>query len=336
MTSKNKAKFILPLIVILITGGLYQLLMTSKAERKQPQLKEKVWQIKAIKAQLQSLSPNLKLYGRIESPELLRTAAPGNGVVEQVFVRNGDSVQKGQNLVHLDPRDFESALLQAKADQRDIENQITELDIRHRSNLSALDAERELLRIAKAEVNRLDKLHRQNLSAESALNAARSEQGRQQLQVISRELGVDRYVSQQEMLKARLEGVAAQHAKAQLAMERSVITAPFDAIVSSVAISKGDRVNLGESLVSLFPVSDLEIRAHLPAKYISSVQQAIVNGEPLFASVPAHSNLCNCSGWLVRLNQPASIYTFRSMNPVHKCVRVNYWRLNLSCRPKRM
>ncbi len=291
MTSKNKAKFILPLIVILITGGLYQLLMTSKAERKQPQLKEKVWQIKAIKAQLQSLSPNLKLYGRIESPELLRTAAPGNGVVEQVFVRNGDSVQKGQNLVHLDPRDFESALLQAKADQRDIENQITELDIRHRSNLSALDAERELLRIAKAEVNRLDKLHRQNLSAESALNAARSEQGRQQLQVISRELGVDRYVSQQEMLKARLEGVAAQHAKAQLAMERSVITAPFDAIVSSVAISKGDRVNLGESLVSLFPVSDLEIRAHLPAKYISSVQQAIVNGEPLFASVPAHSNL---------------------------------------------
>jgi hypothetical protein len=67
-------------------------------------------------------------------------------------------------------------------------------------------------------------------------------------------------------------------------MERSDLHAPFDAMISSVEVAAGDRVSLGQIMVSLFPLDSLEIRAHLPTGYIESVQRAIAAGETLQAS----------------------------------------------------
>jgi multidrug efflux pump subunit AcrA (membrane-fusion protein) len=266
-------------------------LVNSKTERQKPVLSEKIWQIDVVTAKLQELSPALTLYGRIESPEQLKAAAPGGGIVKNVFVRNGARVSEGQRLVTLDRRDFDAALLQAEADLRDIENQIAELGIRHESNKSSLKTERNLLALAETEVERLVKLQQQNLSADTALNSARSELGRQQLAVTSRELDVDSYPARQQILIARQDRAKAQLAQARLAMNRSDLRAPFDAIVSEVAVAAGDRVSLGQLLISLFPVQALEIRAHLPINYIESVQQAIARGAQLEARVAGRDDL---------------------------------------------
>jgi len=215
----------------------------------------------------------------------LQAAAPGGGIVEKVFVRNGASVKQGQPLVTMDRRDFAASLLQAEADLRDIDNQIAELKVRHQSNLASLDTERELLVLANAEVKRLTELKKQNLSADTAINAARSESARRQLAVTSRELDVDSYPSRLQILQARHDRGKAELDQAGLAMTRSEIAAPFDAIISEVAVSAGDRVLLGQILISLFPINDLEIRAHLPINYIDSVRQAIANDQVLYASV---------------------------------------------------
>ncbi len=291
MLARSKLRLILPFLVLLMSGAIYFSLVNSKTERQRPVLSEKVWQIEVIPAQMQALSPSITLYGRIESPELLKAAAPGGGIVTDVFVRNGARVQQGERLVTLDQRDFEAALLQAEADLRDIENQIAELKVKHQTNLLSLETERNLLELAAAEVQRLVKLKQQQLSAETALSAARSELGRQQLAVNSRALEVDAYPSRLQILMARHDRGKAQLDQARLAMNRSDLRAPFDAIISEVAVAAGDRVSLGQLLISLFPVRALEIRAHLPLNYIDSVQRAIANGEALDASVANRSDL---------------------------------------------
>ena len=285
MQARAKVRFILPFLVLLLSAAIYFALVNSKTERPKPALSEKIWQIAVITAQQQDLSPAITLYGRIESPEQLKAAAPGGGIVKDVFVRNGARVSQGQQLVTLDRRDFEAALLQAEADVRDIDNQIAELKVRHQSNLASLQTERNLLALADAEVERLVKLKQQNLSADTALNSARSEQGRQQLAVTSRALDVDSYPARLQILQARHDRGKAQLAQSRLAMSRADVRAPFDAIISQVAVSAGDRVSLGQLLISLFPVRALEIRAHLPLNYIDSVQQAIAKGAQLEASV---------------------------------------------------
>ncbi|MFT5741558.1 MAG: multidrug efflux pump subunit AcrA (membrane-fusion protein), partial [Gammaproteobacteria bacterium] len=116
MTARNLVKIVLPIIVLLLAGLVYFSLVDGKVEKEKPVLKEKVWLVEVQQAIKQSLSPAITLYGRIESPETMNVAAPGGGVVEGIYVRNGALVSKGQALVKLDPRDFSSSLNQAKAD----------------------------------------------------------------------------------------------------------------------------------------------------------------------------------------------------------------------------
>lgn len=271
-------KIILPIVIIAIAVGLFQHLKASKPERIKPELKEKVWQVEVIPAVKQNLSPSLGLYGRVESPELLQAAAPGAGIVSEVLVRSGTQVSPGELLVKMDRRDFESMLVQAETDLEDIENQISELKIRHRSNQNALKTERQLLRLASDEVERLQKLKQQNLTADTILNIAHSAQGRQQLSVISREYEVESFPIQLGKLRARLKHNRAKLEESRLMIERSEVFAPFQAVISSTPVSVGDRVDTGQILVSLYPVNSLEIRAHIPARYIAGIQQAISNG----------------------------------------------------------
>ena len=278
-------------MVLLIAASIYYTLATSKTEREAPKLSEKIWQVEVIEANPQQLSPVITLYGRIESPEQLRAAAPGVGVVENVFVRNGAEVVSGQQLVTLDRRDFEASLLQSEADLRDIANQITELKVRHEANLSALKTEQNLLSLAQDEVERLVKLQEQNLSSDTALNSARSDLGRQQLAFVSRELDVNSYPARLQILQARRDRNQALLDQAKLAMSRTDIRAPFNAIVSEVSVATGDRVALGQVLISLFPIENLEIRAHLPITHIASIKQAISSGQELLASVDNRPDL---------------------------------------------
>ena len=278
-------KLILPMLVLAIAGATYYSLVSSKTERPRPVLTEKVWQIEAFTTQPQAVAPVVTLYGRIESPELLQAAAPGGGIVERVYVRNGARVEPGAPLVSLDRRDFDVALMQAEADLRDVDSQIAELEVRHRSNQIALETERELMSLAEAEVERLVQLKASNLSSDTALNAARSDLGRRQLEVTARQFEVDSYPARLQTLEARRDRNRARLSEARLAKERSELRAPFAALISSVEVAAGDRVSLGQVLVTLYPLDALEVRAHLPSKYIDSVQRALASDESLQAQV---------------------------------------------------
>ena len=279
MTKRSIAKLLLPVLVIAIAVSVFQHLKASKPERTNPELKEKVWLVEVIPAKVQSLRPSLTLYGRIESPELLQAAAPGAGIISEVLVQNGARIQTGQLLIKMDRRDFEYALVQAESDLRDIKNEIVELQIRRRSNQLALKTERELLRLAKEELQRMQKLRRQNLGSDSALNEAQSSLARQRLSVISRELEVESFPVQLGKLETTRDRYRSKLKEADLMIERSAVIAPFDGVISSTAVSVGDRVATGQILVSLYPTDSLEIRAHIPVRYVTQVQQAIARGE---------------------------------------------------------
>jgi multidrug efflux pump subunit AcrA (membrane-fusion protein) len=289
MPYRSLLKFVLPILVIAIALGLFQVLKASKPDRDKPQLKEKVWQVDVMLVNKDNISPELTLYGRVESPELLNAAAPAGGVISQVLVRNGTQVKRGDILVKMDRRDFASVMVQARSDLTGIKNQISELEIRHRSNQAALKTERELLELADTNVQRMLKLKKQNLGTDSVLNDARSTLGRQQLSVISREFEVESFEIKKSNLKTERNRQVARLSDAQLMVERSEVIAPFDAIVSATPVSIGDRVSTGQTLISLYPVNGLEIRAHVPARYVNSIQQEIVQGKQHHALVSTES-----------------------------------------------
>lgn len=283
MTIRKLLKALLPVIVIGVSASIAWYLVNSKEQKQQPGLKEKIWQVDVIPAIRQSLSPSIILYGRVESPEQLQAAAPGAGIVEQVNVRSGDSVTKGDILLKLDRRDFESQHIQAESELGDLQSQMSELKIRHSANLASLKTERELLQLAEQDVTRMRKLKNQNLGSDTTLSDALNTLGRQQLSLQNRKLEVDSFPAKLQMLEARQKQSEARLVDAKLKIERSQVIAPFDAMINSVPVSTGDRVSIGQNLITLYPVHSLEIRAHIPHAYIANIQAAMANGKALRA-----------------------------------------------------
>lgn len=283
MTLRKLLKALLPVIVIGVSLTIAWYLVKSKDQKKQPELKEKVWQVDVIPATRQSLSPSITLYGRVESPEQLQAAAPGAGIVEQVNVRSGDSVTTGDILLSLDRRDFESQRIQAESELGDLQSQVSELKIRHSANRASLKTERELLQLAEQNVARMRKLKNQNLGSDTTLSDALNTLGRQQLSLQNRQLEVDSFPARLQMLEARQKQSEARLVDARLKIERSQVIAPFDAMINSVPVSVGDRVSIGQNLITLYSVYSLEIRAHIPHAYIADIQAAMANGKALRA-----------------------------------------------------
>ena len=301
MTFRKVLKILLPLAVIGVPAYVAFDMVNSKPVKKQADPSEKIWQVDVMPVLRQSLSPNIVLYGREESPDQLKAAAPGAGIVESVNVRSGDKVSKGDILLSLDRRDFRTQRILARAELADLESQISELRIRHNSNVISLQTERELLLLAEQEVARMRKLKKRNLGSETTLSEALNAQGKQQLSLQNRQLEVDSFPANLKMLEARQEQARARLSEAELIIERGSIVAPFDGIISSVPVSVGDRVSTGDLLTSLYPLNSLEIRAHIANDYIDSIRAAISSGKSIQATLnrqknPLNFNLLRLSG----------------------------------------
>lgn len=283
MNKRLLALRLFPLVILCIAFGAYAYMTMTKPERSKPVAQEKVWQVEVLKAQKQTLSPALTLYGNVETRELVSAAAPGAGLIAQVLIKPGDKVQAGEKLVSMDKRDFAAANLQAEADVADIQAQLAEHELRYRANLKSVEEEKRLLDLAKKEVRRVERLKTRNLSSDSALSDAHEVLGRQELSLIGKQLEVDRYGTTRQQLQARLSRARATLAQSELAIERSEVTAGFDGVVADVMVSVGDLVRASDVLVSLYPLDSLEIRARIPSSYQSEIQYALQNGDQVSA-----------------------------------------------------
>ena len=77
MNKRLLALRLLPILILAVAVSAFSYLKMSRSERSKPVAKEKVWQVDVIEARLQTLSPSLTLFGKVETQNLLRAAAPG-------------------------------------------------------------------------------------------------------------------------------------------------------------------------------------------------------------------------------------------------------------------
>ncbi|NNE63094.1 MAG: HlyD family efflux transporter periplasmic adaptor subunit [Gammaproteobacteria bacterium] len=290
MTLRKFLKILLPFVVIGIPAYIAFDMVNSKPVKRQPEPSEKIWQVEVMPVLRQSLSPNIILYGRVESPEQLKAAASGAGIVESVNIRSGDIVSRGDVLVSLDRRDFRTQRILAEAELADLQSQISELKIRHNSNNISLKTEQELLVLAEQEVARMRQLKKSNLGSDTTLSEALNAQGRQQLSLQNRQFEVDSFPEKLKMLEARQKQAKARLSEAELKIKRGSIVAPFDAVISSVPVTVGDRVATGELLTSLYPLNSLEIRAHIANDYVDRIRAAISRGDSIKARLNKENN----------------------------------------------
>ncbi len=282
--ARGAVRAIVPVVILLTGAAAYAALKATRPEPKPIEAQEKAWTVVTETVEPRALSPNLRLFGRTESPRMARLTSGVEADVLSVPAREGKRVKSGELLVSLDDREAALAVEQHQAEINEISAEIELEKEKHANDLTTLEHERKLLALATKEVERAQRLAKTNVGSQSQLDAARQIVERQTIAVDSRELAIRQHESVMARLKSRLRQAEAVRHRSELDLERTRIVAPFDGRIGKVSVSIGDRVKNGDFLLSVYDTSALEIRAQVPTASLPLVRQSLLQNRPLTAS----------------------------------------------------
>ncbi len=275
-TIKARSKSVLiPVLILVVAIALFLYFAKTKPVQAPVQVKEKVWMVETIPAMFESLSPIQTLYGKVESFSMVSAAAPISGVIESVWVKEGQSVKAGDALVSINVSDLEIPLQQAKADVADASAQVRLQRLAYKANQQRLLYEQKVLELKKVKLERTQQLIAKDLASLTDLDTVREALVKQEYVVVGAQLAVEENQLKAAQNEARLAKAKATLAQATLNKQRGQLVAPYDARIAKVSVSEGSRVNAGVSMLSFYGMSSLELRAKLPVMVSPNVQQAL-------------------------------------------------------------
>ncbi|GAB4385877.1 MAG: efflux RND transporter periplasmic adaptor subunit [Elainellaceae cyanobacterium] len=224
------------------------------------------------------------------------------GTIVNILVEEGDRVSAGQPLAQLDTRSLETERQQLGAERDRAMAQLQELQTgpRQESIAAARAAVAEIEQ--QLELARLQRSRREDLYQQGAIS--REELDQQSFNTGSLMSRLDQAQSQLDELLAgtRIEQIAAQSAQVRqldasleaidIQLQKSVLTAPFDAIVSQRVIDEGVVVSSGQTVLRLVEARAPEARIGVPTKFadtlsIGSTQTIQINSQAYPAQVTA-------------------------------------------------
>ncbi|MBK1721570.1 efflux RND transporter periplasmic adaptor subunit [Thiocystis violacea] len=260
---------ILPILILLAGIGAVFFLKETRPVPIAVVPKERIWRVEVTEVTPAEHQPVLSLFGRVEAPDKVRAAAPVAGRLLEIHVRDGDRVTKGEVLARLDPRDLQPRLEKAKAD-------LERERLRLVHDREALEHERDILKLGKLAVERADTVQSKKLASISSVDEAREQYARAQLAVTLREQSIAEH-------PARLSSLEAALAEAQRDAARGEIKAPFDGRIGVVEAAAGDQLQPNQTILTLYPLDALYVRAKVPGAYSEELRAALTEGETLNA-----------------------------------------------------
>lgn len=276
-------RLFLPVVILLISVAIFVGLKSSKPEKVSLQPPEKVWRVDTVSVNFQDVSPEITVYGRVETPRLASLNAALVADVTAVNVLEGMDVELGQMLLTLDDADVLLLLDQRRADLAEITAMIASELNRFKRDKSLLDNEKELLQLADNAVVRAKNLEKKKLTSQAFLDDALSVKQRQIVSLKKLNHDLNEHPSRLASLKAKQSRITALLHQAELDLERTVIKAPFSGRIAQLNVAVGERVKVGETLFSIYDFSALEVRAQLPSHIIKQTRTQLDLGQKLTA-----------------------------------------------------
>lgn len=206
--------------------------------------------------------------GTIESRREAQLGFDLVGRVSDVLVDEGDRVKLGQPLAHLAPDQFEAELRTATSGKAAAQAAIKRLDV-------DLRRAREALAFADGEEQRI-----RGLVASGAIPGRELDLAVEQSQLAR--AAVDRAVVQRTEATRALETAGGHETERRLVTLRSVIVAPFDAIVVRRFRDPGDVVTVGATVLRVVAMDRLWVRAWVDETTLAQLAE----GAPVEVQLP--------------------------------------------------
>lgn len=231
------------------------------AEPRTPPARERVFAVRVVTADEQTIAPELIAFGRIESRRTLelRTALGGRVTHLSDHFEEGGRVEEGALLVQIDPADAQAALERAEADMMDAEAE--ERDAGRALVLAGdeLDAAQDQAQLRQTAYQRQLDLEERGVGTAATVETAALAAAQARQAVISRRQAMSQAEARVDQAKTRV-------ARAEIALETarrdladSSITAAFGGTLQSVSLVEGRLVSANEKLAELVDPDRLEV-----------------------------------------------------------------------------
>jgi membrane fusion protein, multidrug efflux system len=208
------------------------------------------------------------------------------GYIRQVLVNDNDTVKAGQVLARIDDRDFQAALLQAKADVKAAEAAVTNLDAQISLQQSiigqaraTLDASQASLAFAQSDADRAGRLISNGAGTQSRAEQSQSLKDqaaaaveRDQAAVVAAEHKVPVLQTQREQLLAQRDRAVAAAGQAELNLSYTDIVAAVDGTVGARSIRVGQYVTSGTQLMAVVPLHSVYVVANFKETQLTFVR----------------------------------------------------------------
>ena len=275
----------LPLLIILLTIVLLVILKLIQPAPPVKEQEEKTWTVQTQRLVAGSKSPQLELYGQVESPHTATITAIINADVKSLDANEGQSVKEGQLLITLDDSDAKLVFDDKNTYVAELEALIESEKNRYISDLASLKLEKSLVSLAEKKLAREEKTSQANLTSQSSFDSQKQALHNQKLALNARQLSVNDHPARLAQLEAKLSRSRALAQLAENDLSRATVLAPFDGIVLKTMVSPGERVRPGEVLLEIYATEHIELRAQLPQKFVAVIKQSLSHRLPLNASI---------------------------------------------------
>lgn len=168
----------------------------------------------------------LLVNGLVKPAVTIDLRAEASGLVEAVFVKDGDRVTAGQELLRLDSRVAHTAVQEADANLKQAEMQQAAAEI---------DLDEDTLALRRKNLERTRELHAKGLVPRSDLEA-------RELEVRVSERSLERARRNMDTNRARIEQLKAAVERAQAQLQHTIVRSPLDAWVIRRHVEVGSGV----------------------------------------------------------------------------------------------
>ena len=248
---------------------------------------------------LGTFSPELNLYGRVETPNTANLTALVSAAVASLEAQEGDRVAAGDVLVQLDETDARLLVRRREAELVEAQADLRALEPSGEDERRVLAHQEELHALAIDKVERHRQLREQGSISQETLNSVLQERHAQAIALSRQRNLVQGFEHRLARAKAQLERSATALEEARVGLARTAIRAPFPGRVTRIDVAPGELVSPGRAVAEIYDDSTLEIRAQIPTAHLPALEQALASGSKPAAEVDFGSY--RASGELDRL-----------------------------------
>ena len=235
--------------------------------------------VSSLVARVETRSPEVHLFGRVETPNTSQLTALVTGAVETLHVREGHRVAKGDLLIELDVTDGALLVRRRESNLVDARANLDVLKLAGAEDREVLIHQEQLHRLAGEKAERYRQLREQGSISEDALESVLEAHHAQAI-ALSRQrrlvLGFEHRLASAE---AAVEDALALLDEARVLLERTRVRAPFGGRVTRVLVAPGELVSPGTVVVEIYDDGALEIRVQIPNVHLPALEGALAAGE---------------------------------------------------------